>query len=300
MQDRASLLTEGLNARSADLDRMGIAEAFDVMQAEDASIAAAVARAKPQIVAAIELVADALHRGGRLIYVGAGTSGRLGVLDAVECPPTFLTDPQTVVGLIAGGQSALHRAVEGAEDDADQGGRDTLSLRPGPLDVVFGLTAGGTTPYVRGALQVARAAGARTVFFACVPRDQAPVEADVEIRVLVGPEVIAGSTRLKAGLATKMVLNRVSTLAMVAIGKVYGNLMVDVNARGSAKLHDRAVRIVQNITGLPRNDSIALLDRAGWHAKTAVLMHQTGCTADQAVARLQLHAGRLRRALQEA
>src|SRR5262249_41435207 len=183
----------------------------------DAGIAAAVARAKPEIVAAIELVSARLAAGGRLFYVGAGTSGRLGVLDAAECPPTFRTEPWQVQGVIAGGARALVAAVAGAEDGGGAGGRGMEERGVGTKDVVFGISAGGTTPYVHGAIAYARASGAATIFLACVPRDLAPDEADVSIRVITGPEVIAGSTRLKAGTATKMVLNLVSTLSMVRL-----------------------------------------------------------------------------------
>lgn len=298
--DRAHLLTEQHNARSAQLDALSVDEAFDLMNAEDRRIAEAVAAAKPQIVAAIGLVVQALRRGGRLIYVGAGTSGRLGVLDAAECPPTFLSDPQQVQGVIAGGDAALRRSVEQAEDDPDGGAREMDRLNVGPNDVVFGIATGGTTPFVHGALRRARERGAATVFFACVPRSQALDDADVSIRVLTGPEILSGSTRLKAGIATKMVLNMVSTLAMVRLGKVYGNLMVDVNARGCEKLRDRAIRATMQVTGLDRSAAAGLLERADWHVKTAIVMHVLGVQRDEATRRLAAAGGHVRAVIESA
>jgi len=297
MQDRGRLLTEQHNPDSAELDALPLERAFDVMNAEDARIASAVAEAKVAIVAAVQLVAEKLRQGGRLIYVGAGTSGRLGVLDAAECPPTFLVDPSTIHGVISGGDSALRRSVEHAEDDPAGGAAEMDTLGVGAADVVLGIATGGTTPFVHGALSRARARGAATVFLACVPREQVPDAADVSIRVLTGPEVISGSTRLKAGLATKMVLNMISTLAMVQLGKVYRNLMVDVNARGCAKLTDRAVRTLVATTGLSRDDATRLLEQADWHVKTAIVMHGSHVPADEARRRLTACGGSVRRVL---
>jgi len=237
---RAHFPTEAPNPASEGLDRLSVADAFDVMNAEDATVAAAVARAKPAIVRAVGIVAERLRAGGRYFVVGAGTSGRLAVLDAAECPPTFRSAPSQVQGVIAGGPRALVAAVEGAEDDRAGGGRAMEERGVGPKDVVLGISAGGTAPYVHGALAYARSAGAATIFLACLPKEIAPDEADVSIRALTGPEIVAGSTRLKAGTATKMVLNLISTLAMVRLGKVHGNLMVDVDTRGNAKLRDRS------------------------------------------------------------
>jgi N-acetylmuramic acid 6-phosphate etherase len=297
MMDRGHLLTEQPNPHSADLDALPLAQAFDVINAEDRHIADAVAAAKDSILAAIKLIVDGLRQGGRLIYVGAGTSGRLGVLDAAECPPTFLVDADRVQGIIAGGDAALKRSAEHCEDDPAAGAAAIDHLDVGPHDTVFGITTGGTTPFVHGALQRARQRGSATLFLACVPEEDVRDEADVSIRVLTGPEVISGSTRLKAGLATKMVLNLVSTLSMVQLGKVYGNLMVDVNARGCAKLTDRAIRTTMAATQLSRSDAHALLERADWHVKTAIVMHQTGISADEARARLAACDGHLRRVL---
>ncbi len=298
MEDRGHFLTEQRNPRSMDIDRMSIAQGFDVMNAEDASIAAAVAAARDDVVRAVELVVAAFQAGGRLIYVGAGTSGRLGVLDASECPPTFLSDPEMVQGIIAGGPGAMFRAVEGAEDSR-QAGADMMDERAvGPKDVVFGIATGGSTPYVHGALRRARERGARTVFFACVPKEQCDDQADVSIRVLVGPEVLTGSTRLKAGTATKMVLNMVTTLSMIRIGKVYQNLMVDVNSRSNRKLVDRGARMIATVTGVDRQEAFRLLEAADGRVKTAIVMHLRGVDRATAEDLLARHAGRVRDVLE--
>ncbi len=298
MHDRGHLLTEQRNPSSADLDRISIGEAFDVMNAQDASIAQAVAEARPAICAAIERVVAAFRAGGRLFYIGAGTSGRLGMLDASECPPTFLSDPDCVQGIIAGGHEAMFRSIEGAEDDPEAGAAEINERRVGPNDVVIGIATGGTTPYVHGALRCAARRGAGTVFLACVPPEQVPDEADVSIRVLTGPEVITGSTRLKAGLATKMVLNAISTISMTRVGKVYGNLMVDVNAGACTKLTDRAVRILTQLTDLDRAAARLLLDRADGRVKTALVMHHRNVQAADANRLLATHAGRVRAVLE--
>lgn len=293
--DRRHFDTERVNEATRELDALTLAQAFDAMNAEDARVPLAVAAAKDSVVAATELVAAALARGGRLLYVGAGTSGRLGVLDASECPPTFRTDPSQVVGVIAGGQIALTSAVEGAEDDAGAGAAAMDERRVGQLDVVFGIAAGGTTPYVHGAIARAKELGARTVFFACVPKEQCADAADVSIRVLVGPEVLAGSTRLKSGTATKLVLNMVTTLAMTRLGKVHGNLMVDVVATANKKLWQRGIALVSRLTGLAHADAEALLRSAGGHVKTAAAMHRLGCDRPAAEAALRRADGFLRR-----
>lgn len=297
LPDRGHLDTEARNERAAAFDALSIEDAFDVMSAEDASVAAAVARAKPQIVAAIRLVEAAFRRGGALVYVGAGTSGRLGVLDASECPPTFLSDPKQVRGIIAGGDDALRRSVEGAEDDPDAGAAAIDREGVCERDVVFGISAGATTPFVHGALRRARDRGAATVFLACVPAEQCADDADVSIRVLTGPEVVTGSTRLKAGTATKLVLNRVTTIAMARSGKVFGNLMIDLNARANRKLTDRALRILTQLTGLARKDALALLERAEGRVKTALVMHGLNLSLADAEARLSAAEGRVRATL---
>ena len=295
--NREHFPTELANPRSAELDTLDAAAAFDVMNAEDASVAGAVRSAKAEIVRAIELVSERLGRGGRLFYVGAGTSGRLGVLDASECPPTFCTDPTLVQGVIAGGESALTRSSEGAEDDRTGGARDIEARGVSSKDVVFGIAAGGTTPYVHGALESAKQRGAATVFFACVPRELATDWADISIRVVTGPEVLAGSTRLKAGTATKMVLNMITTLSMARIGKVYGNLMVDVQTAGNAKLWQRGIGLVARIVECDRAKAEQLLKSADGSVKVAVVMGRRKLDAHAARILLEHSAGRLRQAL---
>ncbi len=292
---RTGLPTEQVNPASADLDRLSVGDAFDVVNAQDAGVAAAVAEAKPEIVRAIEVVSQRLADGGRIFLVGAGTSGRLAVLDAAECPPTFRTEPWQVQGVIAGGARALVSPVEGAEDDRAAGGREMEERGVGAQDAVFGIAAGGTTPYVHGALASARAVGAATIFLACVPRELVPDEADVSIRVLTGPEVIAGSTRMKAGTATKMVLNLVSTLAMVRLGKVHGNLMIDVDTRGNAKLRERGIALVARLVACDATRAQALLDAADGEVKVAVAMGRLAIDATAARARLAAAGGVLRR-----
>lgn len=286
-------MTEARNPRSREIDRLSVEDAFDVVNGEDATVAAAVAAAKPEICAAVGIVTAALKQGGRLIYVGAGTSGRLGILDASECPPTFQTDPAQVQGVIAGGYDAVFRSVEGAEDDPDVGATAVRELGVGERDVVLGVAAGGTTPFVRGALTAAGADGAKTVFLTCVPDGDTPVDVDVLIRVVTGPEVITGSTRMKAGTATKLVLNTITTLTMVQLGKVLGHYMVDLNTRANRKLQDRAVRIVAELTGLSRKASTELLDRAAGRVKIALVMYHRGVGADEAQSLLLANEGRI-------
>jgi len=287
--------TERPNPASTDLDTLTIDEACAVFDAEDRVPAEAVAAAHDDVVRAIELVVERLARGGRLIYVGAGTSGRLGALDAAECPPTFQSDPETVQGRIAGGPEALVRAIEGAEDSTDAGRAAVEDV--GERDVVFGIAAGGTTPFVHAALERARERGAATVFLACVPRDEAPDTADVSIRLATGPEVLAGSTRLKAGTATKLVLNRVTTIAMARLGKVHENRMVDLDTRASKKLRARGVGILHELLGLDLDAAATLLDRAGGRVKLAAVMQRLELDAEAARARLERCGGSLRRAL---
>jgi N-acetylmuramic acid 6-phosphate etherase len=295
---RDRLPTERANPDSAGLDALDARAAFDVFQRADEHMVGAVGAARDAVCAAIDLVAERLARGGRLLYVGAGTSGRLGVLDAAECPPTFGTEPERVQGVVAGGAEALLRPVEGAEDDAGAARAALEALGLGPDDVVFGITAGGTTAFVHAAVAHARAHGAATVFLACVPFELAPDAADVSIRLDTGPEVLAGSTRLKAGSATKLVLNRVSTLALARLGKVHGNLMVDVDASANAKLVERATSLVATLTGLEREPARALLERAGMRVKTAVVMHARGLARGEAERVLAEHGGVLALALE--
>ena len=282
-----------------NIDRVSVEEAFDIMNAEDATIAGAVQAVKSEICAAVGLVAEAFGQGGRLIYVGAGTSGRLGVIDASECPPTFLVAPEMVQGVISGGREAMFLSKEGAEDDPAAGAREMDAREVGPRDVVFGVATGGTTPFVHGALERAKERGAKTVFLACVTKEEVGDEADVSIRVLTGPEVITGSTRLKAGLATKMVMNAVSTLAMVRFGKVYENLMVDVNSKACEKLVDRGARILSTVTGLDRESALELQARADGRVKAAIVMYERGVGLEEAERLLEAGGGSVRAVLED-
>src|SRR5687768_2590260 len=296
MNDRSHLLTEQRLPESMRLDAMSVGEAVDLMNRQDAVAVAAVAAERANVARAIELAVEGLSSGGRLIYLGAGTSGRLGVLDAAECPPTFRTDPDMVQGVIAGGEAAMFRAQEGAEDRAEDGAAAVDAKAVHSNDVVVGIAAGGTTPYVHGALRRARERGAKTVFLSCVQKVPGEPDVDVAIRPLVGPEVVTGSTRLKAGTATKLVLNAISTVTMVRLGKVYENLMVDLRA-SNTKLRDRAARIVATLTGLGRQESVELLRRSDGHVKLAVVMHGRGVGVDEARRLLAAAGGRLREAL---
>lgn len=293
MNDRGHLLTEQRLPESMNLDAMSVAEAVALMSEQNRVAVEAVAKVEPAIVAAVDLVVASQRAGGRLIYFGAGTSGRLGVLDASECPPTFRTDPDQVQGVIAGGDAAMFRAQEGAEDSAEDGARIVDEKSIGPKDVVVGIAAGGTTPFVHGALRRAAEHGAKTIFLSCaqpVPNEPA---VDVVIRPLTGPEVITGSTRLKAGTATKLVLNAITSIAMVQLGKVHENLMVDFKAT-NAKLRDRAVRFVCTLTGVDRRTAESLLQSADGHVKVAVVMQSLNVSAHVARERLAQSDGRLR------
>ncbi len=287
-------LTERRNPRSIAIDTASALEIVDLIGAEDATVPGAVARARVHIAKAIDLVEAAFRAGGRLVYVGAGTSGRLGVLDAAECPPTFGTSPEMVVGLIAGGSAALVRSVEGAEDDTGAAESAIDSLRIGSNDVVVGIAASGTTPYVRAGLIRAHTLGARTVLVSCSePPSQLTGVCDVFITVLVGPEIVTGSTRMKAGTATKLVLNTLTTGAMIRLGKIYGNLMVDLRAWND-KLIDRSQRIVMESTGLNRGAARAVIDAAEGSVKTAIVMARRGVSKGEAERLLAQHEGRLR------
>lgn len=264
--------TEHRNPRTADIDELSTAEIVELINTEDTIVPRAVATQRGQIAAAVDLIVDRFRRGGRLFYVGAGTSGRLGVLDASECPPTFGVKPSLVQGIIAGGRPALVRSIEGAEDYPEDGAAAIDKKRVEPKDVVVGLAACGMTPYVRGALRRARERRAGTVFITCAPEAVESIPAEIVINPVVGPEVITGSTRMKAGTATKLVLNTLTTTAMIKLGKVYGNLMVDLRAVNN-KLRDRSVRIVMDVTGLSRPRARALLTRAEGRLKAALVMH---------------------------
>jgi N-acetylmuramic acid 6-phosphate etherase len=290
-------LTEQRNPRSMRIDQLTTLEIVDLISAEDRMVAEAVGEEREAIAQAIEIVVDCFTRGGRLIYVGAGTSGRLGVLDAAEMPPTYGTDPTLVQGVIAGGYEALVRAQEGAEDSREAGARDLDGREVGADDFVLGIASSGTTPYVHGALERARERGARTGFLLCTYPSPALQEThDVVIAPLVGPEVITGSTRMKAGTATKMVLNTITTAAMVKLGKVYGNLMVDLQVT-CEKLRDRGERILVETLGLSRGEAAVLLERAGGHVKLAIVMGRLGLDADAARQRLDDAGGVIARVI---
>ncbi len=264
--------TEKRNRASENIDKLSTKQIVDLINAEDALVPAAVARQRKQITAAIDLIVSRFRKGGRLFYVGAGTSGRLGVLDAAECPPTFGVPPSLVQGIIAGGRGALVRAIEGAEDCARDGAISIRKILVRPSDVVVGLAACGMTPFVHGALKQARRIGAATIFVTCAPEAVGQIPAEIIINPVVGPEVITGSTRMKAGTATKLVLNTLTTGTMVKLGKVYGNLMVDLKATNE-KLRDRSLRIVMEMTNLSRSGARRLLARAQGKVKAAIVMH---------------------------
>jgi N-acetylmuramic acid 6-phosphate etherase len=291
-------LTERANDKSHDLDRLSTTDLLRVMNAADAEVAEAVAREIPRIARAVDAIAGALLSGGRLFYTGAGTSGRLGVLDASECPPTFGVDPSLVQGLIAGGERALSRSVEGAEDDPDAGARDLMAAGFGAGDALVGIAASGRTPYVLGAARAARHLGAVTCGISCVP--DAPLSREVEFPMepAPGPEILTGSTRLRAGTATKMVLNMISTAVMVCLGHVYGNLMVNV-APSNRKLEDRARRIIAQAAEVSRERAAELLEASGRSVRVAIVMEKRGVSRDDAERLLAQADGRIREALTE-
>jgi N-acetylmuramic acid 6-phosphate etherase len=297
-RDLASLTTEASDPRFAAIDRMSVAELATTMNAADATVPGAVQRALPQIIPAIEAASERMSRGGRLVYVGAGTPGRIGVLDASECPPTFSTEPDRVFAIMAGGPSAIVTPIEGAEDDADAGARAIDDARLGPLDVVMGIASSGRTPFVLAAVRRARELGALTVGLSC--NVGTPLSAIVEypIEVTVGPELVTGSTRLKAGTAQKLVLNMFSTIVMVQLGKTYGSHMVDLKATNH-KLRERAVRMVSTIAEVESPAALAALQAADFEVKTAVVMLRRGLDVPAARGRLTDENGRLRAALGE-
>ncbi len=281
-----SLPTEAINPGTLAIDRLSAADIVEGMMLEDRKMLAAVQREKERIICGAELITHALRRNGRVIFVGAGTSGRLGVLESAEMPPTFGTDPALVQAIIAGGRDAFLRTTEDIEDHYEDGARAITRLRPSKRDVVIGVSASGMTQFVRGALTRARRAGSKIIFVTCDPRTELQTFVDVTIAPAVGPEVIAGSTRLKAGTATKIVLNMLTTAAMVRIGKTYGNLMVDVQM-GSEKRRDRARRIIGIVTGLENGEAEKLLRRAHWNVKAAIVMQKADLAYTQALARLR-------------
>ncbi|HEX2033550.1 MAG TPA: N-acetylmuramic acid 6-phosphate etherase [Chloroflexota bacterium] len=289
--------TEQRHPASVDIDRRSVREILELMNEQDATVPPAVRSALPQIEQAVEAIVARWRRGGRLFYFGAGTSGRLGVLDASECPPTFSSPPEQVQGIIAGGDRALRRSVEAAEDRPQDGAQDVARAGVGEADVVVGIAASGTTPYVVGVLEAARARGAYTVSLSCNRNTPLARHADTAIEVVVGPELITGSTRLKAGTAQKLVLNMLSTASMICSGKVFGNLMVDLTASND-KLRRRARRIVATVAGIEEAAAEPLLVQTGYRAKPAIVMAVIGCSADEAAERLNAAGGMLRLALQ--
>ena len=294
--DRGHLLTEQSNQRSSRLDQLDTLALVELFADEDCRPQEAVAAVAPALAQAVDSVAERLRAGGRLFYLGAGTSGRLGVLDAAECPPTFCSDPQQVQGVLAGGSAALLRSSEGLEDIEAAGRADLEERGFCAKDCLVGIAAGGTTPYVRGGLAFAKSIGALAMAMACVPTEQAPLPCDIDIRLLTGPELLTGSTRMKAGTATKLALNTLSTAVMVKLGKVYGNRMVDVAASNS-KLVDRSLRILRDLAGVERERGLTLLEEAGGSVKLALLMAAAALSVDQAKALLQQHNQQLRHAL---
>jgi len=296
LPERGHLLTEQINPNSINLDQLSSLELVDLFNKEDINTIKAIALAREELADAIDMTAEALSKGGRLFYVGAGTSGRLGVLDAAECPPTFCTPPEMIQGIIAGGAGALVRSSEDLEDRREDGEQAIAQRQVTNLDVVLGITAGGTTPYVQGAIAGAKKRGAKTIFIACVPEEQVTIETDIDIRLLSGPEILAGSTRLKAGTVTKMALNILSTSVMVKLGKVYGNRMIDVSVKND-KLRDRAIRIIRDLTDLSTEASASLLIASQDSVKLALMMHWTGLNRQESETLLAQYQGNLRQAV---
>ncbi|MEO5619068.1 MAG: N-acetylmuramic acid 6-phosphate etherase [Candidatus Eisenbacteria bacterium] len=303
MEDRARfdefarLATEQRNPRTLDLDTLGATAILERISAEDRTVPDAVALEIPYVARVVELVVESFRAGGRLIYVGAGTSGRLGVLDASECPPTFGSDPDLVQGVIAGGLEALVRAVEGAEDREDEGVQGMLDLDVGARDTVIGIAASRRTPFVVAALGEARRLGARTAYVTCTPREEFHLEVDVAICPVVGPEVLMGSTRMKSGTAQKLVLNMITTAAFIRMGKAYENMMVDLRAT-SRKLVERSRRTVMTVTGADYDTAARAIEDAGKSVKTAIVMLKRGCERAEAERRLESAGGFVRGALE--
>ena len=293
-----SLPTEAINPVSLAIDKAPVRDIIDMVVNEDRKVIAAVQKEKERIAHGIEIVVQALRKGGRIIFVGAGTSGRLGVVEAAEIPPTFGTAPRIVQAIMAGGQEAVFKAKEGVEDNYEEGARSIARLRLTQKDVVVGVLASGMTPFVRGGLTRARKAGAKIIFVTCWPGSELQTFVDLQIAPAVGPELIAGSTRLKAGTATKMVLNMLTTVSMIKVGKTYGNLMVDVQT-GSEKLKDRARRIVSMVTGIDYDEADAVLKSAKFNVKAAIVMQKTGLTLPMALRRLKKADDSVREAIGE-
>jgi len=296
-ENLGQLTTEGLNQRSLQIDRCEVAEILKAINREDKEVPLAVEKELPNIEKAVELIVSRLKQGGRLIYVGAGTSGRLGVLDASECPPTYGTDPEMVQGVIAGGVKALYSAVEGAEDREDWGRQAILQKAVTEKDVVVGIAASGRTPFVLGAVREARKQGAATVGLSCNPVSPLKAEVDIAITPVVGPEIIMGSTRMKAGTAQKLVLNMLSTASMIRLGKVYGNLMVDLKP-SNHKLMERSVRIIMLACGIGEEEARDYLEKSGYRPKTAIVMIKGGCSREEAEKALEKADGFISKAIE--
>ncbi|MFP4548090.1 MAG: N-acetylmuramic acid 6-phosphate etherase [Fidelibacterota bacterium] len=292
-KDRSNILTEKRNPKSDKIDTLSTKEIISLMNEEDQKALDAVKAAIPEITQAADIVYEAFSNGGRLRYAGAGTSGRLGVLDASECPPTFSVDPDLVQGFIAGGYDALRSAIEGAEDYEEKGMEDCKKYGLKKGDVLMGIATGGTTPYVHGAIKYANSIGCKTIFFTCTHKEDLGLKADVTIEALVGPEIITGSTRLKAGTATKMVLNMITTTAMVKWGKVYGNYMVDHMAINE-KLVDRGTRIISELANIDREAAYQYLLKANKHVKEAIVMAKLDISLEEARKRIAEHDGFIR------
>ncbi|NAW65778.1 N-acetylmuramic acid 6-phosphate etherase [Photobacterium halotolerans] len=297
--DLDTLITESRNPASQVIDTLSTVDMLKVINDEDKQVALAVERTLPQVAQAVDAIAIAFQQGGRLIYSGAGTSGRLGILDASECPPTYGSDPSQVIGLIAGGREAIFRAVENAEDNSELGAADLKALNFSDKDVLVGIAASGRTPYVIGAMTYAKSIGATVGSISCNPDSAMTQLADIAMTPIVGPEVVTGSSRMKAGTAQKMILNMLTTGAMIRTGKVYGNLMVDVEAT-NAKLVERQKNIVTAATGATREQAESALAACGGHCKTAIVMILTGSTAEDARALLNNSQGFTRQAVQQA
>lgn len=290
------LLTEQVNPVSENIDALPTEEVLRIINSEDQKVAGAVAKEIPNIAMAVDVIVDRISKGGRLLYIGAGTSGRLGVLDAAECPPTFNVSPDLIQGIMAGGEVALSRAGEANEDDPELGAADLAAREFGPKDVLVGVAASGRTPYVLGAVEAARRLGAVTIGISCTPDSELARAVEIPISPLPGPEILTGSTRMKAGTATKLVLNMLSTAAMIRLGYVFGNLMVNVQPRNS-KLEARARRIISQAANVDAEIAGALLRQAGDDVKTAIVMARLGVSRDEAERRLREAAGRVSRAL---
>ncbi len=296
-EEIAALATEQRNEKSTNIDLSTTAEILKIINDEDKKVPYAVEKELPYIEQAVELIVKAFKKGGRLLYFGAGTSGRLGVVDAAECPPTFGTDPEMVQGFIAGGKEAMFVAQEGAEDYEENGAKDVLKAKVNEKDVVCGIAASRRTPYVIGAVNKAKELGATTLFITCTPRETFNVESvDVAICPVVGPEVVMGSTRMKSGTAQKLVLNMLTTTAMVRLGKTYENMMIDLQMTNK-KLIERAKRIVMTITGVSYEEATDYLEKAGWHVKTALVMILAGVDVNEAKQRLEKADGFVRKAI---